>query len=107
MFKHMWVILAIVMCAASPLAGQIVVGEDKIFIRFTNLRSDDALIQIRSKDRRPPPLVFESNTKRDFVKYGNLIGIPLLLVMFASLRLLRRRRQTGQSYQPSVGGAVS
>ena len=71
------------------------------------LAQDDALIQIRSKDRRPPPLVFESKTKRDFVKYGNLIGIPLLLVVFASLRLLRRRRQTGQSYQPSVGGVAS
>jgi ABC-type uncharacterized transport system involved in gliding motility auxiliary subunit len=71
------------------------------------LAQDDALIQIRSKDRRPPPLVFESSTKRDFVKYGNLMGIPILLVVFASLRLLGRRRRTGQSYQPSVGGVAS
>jgi ABC-type uncharacterized transport system involved in gliding motility auxiliary subunit len=71
------------------------------------LAQDDALIQIRSKDRRPPPLVFESRTTRDLVKYGNLIGIPILLVAFASLRLLRRRRQTGQPYEPSVREVAS
>lgn len=63
------------------------------------LAQDDALIQIRSKDRRPPPLVFESSTKRDFVKYGNLIGIPLLLVLFASLRLWQRRQLSRQVYR--------
>ncbi len=47
MFRHIWVVLAAVLCAAAPLAAQVVVGEGKIFIRFANLRSDDAPIQIR------------------------------------------------------------
>ena len=47
MFRHIWVVLAAVLCAAAPLAAQVVVGEGKIFIRFANLRADDAPIQIR------------------------------------------------------------
>ena len=70
------------------------------------LAQDDALIQIRSKDRRPPPLVLEGDFKRDFIKYGNLIGIPLLLVVFAGLRLWRRRRLSQQVYVPFERGVT-
>jgi ABC-type uncharacterized transport system involved in gliding motility auxiliary subunit len=63
------------------------------------LAQDDALIQIRSKDRRPPPLVFESKTTRDAVKYGNLVGLPILLVAFAGVRLYRRRRRGRGKYE--------
>ncbi len=69
------------------------------------LAQDDALIQIRSKNRRPPALVFESETLRDFVKYLNVVGIPLLVIVLAAAWLWRRRRWTRQSYRP-VGAAV-
>lgn len=64
------------------------------------LAQDEALIAIRSKDRTPPPLVFTSSAARDAVKYGNLIGIPLLLVGFGGVRLWRRRLLTRQVYRP-------
>ena len=63
------------------------------------LAQDEALIAIRSKDRSPPPLVFTSGALRDAVKYGNVIGIPLLLVALGGTRLWRRRLITQQVYQ--------
>jgi ABC-2 type transport system permease protein len=71
------------------------------------LAQDEALIAIRSKDRTPPPLVFTSNAARDAVKYGNLIGIPFLLIAAGGVRLWRRRRLTRQSYQPFTQGKAA
>ena len=64
------------------------------------LAQDDALIAIRSKDRAPPPLVFSSSVARGAAKYGNLIGVPLLLVAAGIVRLWRRRRTTRRVYRP-------
>jgi len=64
------------------------------------LAQDDALIGIRSKNRAPPPLVFTSITTRSAVKYGNVLGVPILLVLAGVLRLWRRRRATRQTYRP-------
>jgi ABC-type uncharacterized transport system involved in gliding motility auxiliary subunit len=64
------------------------------------LAQDEGLIAIRSKDRRPPPLVYTSALTGDVVKYGNLIGIPILLALAGAARLWRRSRLTRQVYQP-------
>jgi ABC-type uncharacterized transport system involved in gliding motility auxiliary subunit len=64
------------------------------------LAQDDALIGIRSKNRAPPPLVFTSAALRSAVKYGNLIGVPFLLIVAALLRLWRRRQTTRRVYRP-------
>jgi len=64
------------------------------------LAQDEALIAIRSKDRSPPPLVFTSNVTREAVRYGNLIGIPLLLIAVGAMRLWRRRMLTHRVYRP-------
>jgi ABC-type uncharacterized transport system involved in gliding motility auxiliary subunit/ABC-type transport system involved in multi-copper enzyme maturation permease subunit len=64
------------------------------------LAQDEALISIRAKDRRPPPLVFPSNAARQSAKYANVIGIPLLVVLFGMIRLVGRRRKTRQPYRP-------
>ena len=64
------------------------------------LAQDEGLIGIRSKDRSPPPLVFGSAAARDFVRYGNVIGIPLLIIVAAIFRLLRRRQTMRQEYSP-------
>jgi ABC-type uncharacterized transport system involved in gliding motility auxiliary subunit len=69
------------------------------------LAQDDALIAIRTKNREPPPLAFESEGVRDFVKWGNIIGVPLLLVMFGAFRLVRRRRRMGRTYSPVARSA--
>jgi ABC-type uncharacterized transport system involved in gliding motility auxiliary subunit len=64
------------------------------------LAQDDALIAIRSKDRAPRPLVFSSSVARGAAKYGNLAGVPLLLIAAGIARLLTRRRTTRRVYRP-------
>jgi hypothetical protein len=66
------------------------------------LAQDEALIAIRAKDRRPPPLVFESTGLRDTVKYFNVAGLPVLLVVAGAVRLLKRRRLALAPYRPLV-----
>jgi ABC-type uncharacterized transport system involved in gliding motility auxiliary subunit len=66
------------------------------------LAQDEELIAIRSKDRRPPPLLFTSPALREGVKYANLAGLPLLVAVFGAIRLVRRRRRTREPYQPLV-----
>ena len=57
------------------------------------LAQDEALIRIRSKNRMPPNLVFQSDLTRSFLKWGNLIGIPLAFVLFGVVRISGRRRR--------------
>ena len=71
------------------------------------LAQDEALIAIRSKDRRPPPLLFTSATVRESVKYANLIGLPLLVAVAGGVRLIRRRRRTREPYRPLVASPES
>jgi ABC-type uncharacterized transport system involved in gliding motility auxiliary subunit/ABC-type transport system involved in multi-copper enzyme maturation permease subunit len=68
------------------------------------LAQDDALIAIRSKNRTPAPLVYTSTGLRLAVRYANLIGVPLLIIVFGALRLVRRRRLTRRPYRPLAGG---
>lgn len=65
------------------------------------LAQDESLISIRAKDRTPPPLVFSSDVVRDGVKYGNLIGMPVVLIVFAGVRLWRRRQLARRPYRVS------
>jgi len=62
------------------------------------LAQDEALIAIRAKDRSPPRLAFTSALARGVAKYGNLIGIPLLLIAAGALRLWSRRRLAGRTF---------
>ncbi len=64
------------------------------------LAQDEALITIRSKDRRPPGLLFSSIGTREAVKYSNLVGLPLLVAVGGLVRLIRRRRKTRETYRP-------
>jgi len=89
-------------------------GEAGNILFLTNavdwLAQDEALIQIRSKLRRSPPLLYATVGMRDAAKYGTLIGVPLLFVLIGALRLARRRRLqtmkyrgTGTSVAPESG----
>ena len=51
--------------------------------------------------------MFTSGTKRDAVKYGNMIGIPLLLVAAGAARLWRRRLITRRTYRPLGAAQVA
>ena len=63
------------------------------------LAQDEALIAIRSKDRRPPPLGLATRG-RNGVKYANVVGLPVLLALGGLGRLLQRRRGTKRVYVP-------
>jgi ABC-type uncharacterized transport system involved in gliding motility auxiliary subunit/ABC-type transport system involved in multi-copper enzyme maturation permease subunit len=66
------------------------------------LARDEALINIRSKNRTPPTLVFESDFSRSLLKWGNLVGIPLLFVLFGVARVTGRRRRAEARWQEVV-----
>ncbi len=57
------------------------------------LAQDESLINIRSKNRAPPSLVFESDATRRLLRWGNLVGVPLLIALAGFLRVTGRRRR--------------
>jgi ABC-type uncharacterized transport system involved in gliding motility auxiliary subunit len=71
------------------------------------LAQDDALIAIRSKNRAPPPLVFTSPIIRRAVKYANIFGVPVLLMVVGVLRLWRRRQTTRRAYHPLAASSAA
>ena len=64
------------------------------------LAQDEDLIAIRAKNRAPPPIAYSSSVKRSLARYGNLIGIPALIIGVGVLRLWRRRQRTSRPYVP-------
>ena len=66
------------------------------------LAQDEDLIAIRSKDRRPVRLVFDTVIQREAAKYANLIGLPVLVALTGIAHLVRRRRRTRDPYRPLV-----
>ena len=66
------------------------------------LAQDEALIAIRAKNRTPPPLVFETDFTRAALKWGNLVGVPLLFVAWGTSRVLRRRRLASRRWQEEL-----
>ena len=68
------------------------------------LAQDEALISIRSRDRRPPRLIFPSQAMQDGVKYANIIFLPLLIAAVGMVRLLLRRRRALQPWTPLTRG---
>lgn len=116
-------ILAVQVQPKSPGAGRLVVvgngdfasdhfaqnsPENAVFVlnAVDWLAQDEALISIRSKDRTPPPLAFTNAALRGAVRYGNIIGVPLVVALFGALRLARRRARTRQPYRPLAQGAA-
>ena len=104
---------------SGPAPGRVVVVGDATFaeIEFVQsnpqnvtflanaidwLAQDEALIQIRSKDRTPPSLVFTSDATRDLLRWGNLAGLPLLFVVFGIFRVTGRRRRAEARWKEVV-----
>ena len=58
------------------------------------LAQDDVLINIRSKNREPAPLVFEDDdATKELLKWGNLAGMPLLFIAIGAIRITGRRKR--------------
>ncbi len=71
------------------------------------LAQDESLIAIRAKNRNPPALVFSSETMATVVKYFNVFGVAVVLVLIAAVRLFKRRQRTRMRYQPLATGAAT
>lgn len=56
------------------------------------LSQNDALVSIRSKQSQPPAMIFASKRQQSLVKYGNVIGMPVLVAIGGAAWLYRRRR---------------
>lgn len=69
-------------------------GNDVVFIQnlVDGLTLDPTLATIRSKSVTERPIRTLDDTARMLVKYGNIIGMPLLVVLFAIARLALRRK---------------
>ena len=57
------------------------------------LAQDEILIGIRSKDRTPPTLVFESDAARGALKWTSLIGVPVLFILLGFARVTGRTKR--------------
>ena len=71
------------------------------------LAQDEALIGIRAKNRTPPRLVFASSAVSDFVRHGNVIGVPVILILLAVFRLVKRSRLARRKYQRATAPEVA
>jgi ABC-type uncharacterized transport system involved in gliding motility auxiliary subunit len=67
------------------------------------LAQDEALISIRSRDRRPPRLLYASRALQEGVKYANLALLPVLIAVWGVLRLTGRRRRALEPWRPLSG----
>ncbi len=66
------------------------------------LAQDESLIEIRSKDRRPPALELQSELGKGLFKWGAMAGVPLLFAVFG---LTRVRNQSHRASRRWKGGA--
>jgi len=63
------------------------------------LAQDEVLIGIRSKDRTPPTLVFESEAGKGVLKWTSLIGVPVLFILFGFARVTGRTRRAERRWR--------
>jgi ABC-type uncharacterized transport system involved in gliding motility auxiliary subunit/ABC-type transport system involved in multi-copper enzyme maturation permease subunit len=96
----------VVVADASFAEGEFVQGYPANLLFLANsidwLAQDEALLRIRSKDRTPPGLVFESDITRNGLKWGNLVGVPLLFVLLGLWRVTGRRRRVEARWREVV-----
>ena len=63
------------------------------------LTQDEALIGIRSKDRTPPALVFESDSSKGALKWTSLIGVPALFILLGFARVTGRTKRAERRWR--------
>ncbi len=92
----------VVVADANFLEDQFVQANPQNLIFAANavdwLAQDDALIRIRSKHCAPPALVFESDFGQGLLKWGNLVGMPALIVLIGLLLITGRRRRAMRAW---------
>ncbi len=87
----------VVVSDASFAEGQFVQANPGNLLFLANaidwLAQDEALMSIRAKDRTPPALVITSDVTRSGLKWGNLVGLPLIFALAGLVRVTGRRRR--------------
>ena len=68
------------------------------------LAQDEALIGIRSKDRTPPSLAFESEAGKNALKWGSLVGVPVLFMLFGFMRVNGRTARAERRWHEAAEG---
>ena len=68
------------------------------------LAQDEALIAIRSKDRTPPSLAFESEAGKNALKWGSLVGVPVLFMLFGFMRVNGRTARAERRWHEAADG---
>lgn len=63
------------------------------------LAQDEGLISIRSKDRMPPALVFESDSSKGALKWTSLIGVPALFILLGFARVTGRTKRAERRWR--------
>ncbi|HZD06027.1 MAG TPA: hypothetical protein VE173_14045, partial [Longimicrobiales bacterium] len=102
--------------ADAPLEGRVIVVGDSDFLQSQFIQGtpqnlsfvanavdwlaqDESLIEIRSKDRTPPPLVFDSDFERAALRWGNMVGVPLAFVLLGLLVARVRRTRAEELWE--------
>lgn len=62
------------------------------------LTQDESLIGIRAKNITTRRLLFSSDFVKSFIRYFNMVGMPLIVALFGAVRLIRRRQTTKRVY---------
>lgn len=63
------------------------------------LGQNEALLSIRSKNSQPSVLIWESDARQTFARWGNIAGIPVLVAAFGAIWIYRRRRRSKLSFK--------
>jgi ABC-2 type transport system permease protein len=87
----------VVVSDASFAEGQFVQSNPGNLLFLANaidwLAQDEALMDIRAKNRTPPALVFTSDVAQSGLKWGNLVGLPFIFALVGLLRVTGKRRR--------------
>ncbi|MEO8512085.1 MAG: GldG family protein [Ignavibacteria bacterium] len=85
----------IIVCSNGDFPQDDFRGPDENLLFFANMidyMSDDAgLSMIRSKDANPKPLNSIEDSTRSIVKYGMLVGPPLLVLLYGMMRWRKKK----------------
>ncbi len=93
---------AIVVGSSTMLSDQIIGGKPENIAFSLNaidwLAENEDLISIRAKTASSRPLTFASPEEQTMAQYGIMVGIPLLAVIFGTVRLFLRRQKTKMAF---------
>ncbi len=93
---------AVVVGSADFLTGQFTQqdAEGRAFIlnALDWLAADEALAGLRARDTAQRVLLFDSEKQKNAVKFGNVVGVPMIVALVGAAHIYRRRKKSRQTY---------